>query len=63
VLQEDFILGLELQRRHGLLTNDSLNLAAAGRLAVKDLATADRNFDGIRDIRIHKPIDLRIPSS
>ncbi|HEX3728662.1 MAG TPA: type II toxin-antitoxin system VapC family toxin, partial [Opitutaceae bacterium] len=33
VLQEDFLLGLELQRRHGLLANDSLNLAAAGRLA------------------------------
>jgi predicted nucleic acid-binding protein len=55
VQREDFVLGLELQGRHGLMTNGSLNLAAARRLGVSDIATADQNFDRIAGIAVHKP--------
>jgi predicted nucleic acid-binding protein len=60
IQKEDFILALELQHRHSLLTNDSLNLAAARRLAIKDLATADQNFGGLTGITLHRPADLAV---
>ncbi len=58
VQKEDFILALELQREHALLTNDSLNLAVARRLVIRDLATADRHFETVLDLTIHRPADL-----
>ncbi len=58
VQRVDFVLALELQRAHALLTNDSLNLAVARRLAIRDIATADRNFDGVPDLAVHRPADL-----
>lgn len=59
VQREDFLLALELQSKHALLTNDSLNLAVARRLSITEVATADANFDRIPGIRAHKPADLR----
>jgi predicted nucleic acid-binding protein len=56
--KEDFVLALELQREHALLTNDSLNLAVARRLAIRDLATADHHFDQVPDVSVHRPDDL-----
>ncbi len=55
---EDFYVGLELQRQHGLLTNDSLNLAVARRLGLQELATADTNFDAVQGVIVYKPGDL-----
>jgi predicted nucleic acid-binding protein len=55
---EDFFVALELQKQHGLLTNDSLNLAVARRLAIAGIATADSNFDQINGIVVYKPEDL-----
>jgi len=60
VLKEDFFLALEYQHRHALLTNDSLNLALARRLAIKDIASADRNFDALPDLAVHHPADLAV---
>lgn len=57
---EDFFVALELQKQHGLLTNDALNLAAAGRLGISEMATADANFDNIRSLNVYKPDDLLI---
>lgn len=54
----DFVKAAELQRTHGLLTNDSLNLAAGLRCAVNMLATADLQFDSIPGITVFKPDDL-----
>ncbi len=58
VRPEDFVAALELQRQHGLLTNDSLNLAVAGRLGINEIATADANFDQIQGLLVYKPGDL-----
>lgn len=58
VSSEDFFVALELQKRHGLLTNDSLNLAVARRLAIDEIATADANFDQINGIVVYKAEDL-----
>jgi len=38
---QDFLVALELQKQHGLLTNDSLNLAIARRHGIKDVVTAE----------------------
>jgi predicted nucleic acid-binding protein len=54
----DFAVALELQRQHGLLTNDSLNLAVAKRLGIKEIVTADTHFDAVQGIIIYKPDDL-----
>jgi predicted nucleic acid-binding protein len=54
----DFPIALELQRQHGLLTNDSLHLAAALRAGVTQLATSDPHFDGVPGLTIFKPGDL-----
>ena len=58
VHSEDFFVALELQNQYGLLTNDSLNLAVARRLALNEIATADANFDQIGGIAVYKPEDL-----
>jgi predicted nucleic acid-binding protein len=55
---EDFLVALELQMRHGLLTNDSLNLAVAQRQGINEIATADSNFDHVQGLGIYKPEDL-----
>jgi predicted nucleic acid-binding protein len=59
---EDFPVALELQRRHGLLTNDSLNLAVCQRLGLTEIATADNCFDAIPGLAVYKPAD-RTPAA
>jgi predicted nucleic acid-binding protein len=54
----DFAQAIELQQKYGLLTNDSLNLAAALRAARTLLATADAHFDSIPEISVFKPDDV-----
>jgi len=55
---QDFLVALELQQQHGLLTNDSLNLAIARRHGITNLATADRNFDAVPGIVVYRPQDI-----
>jgi predicted nucleic acid-binding protein len=55
---QDFYLALELQKQHGLLTNDSLNLAIAKRLGLREIATADTNFDNVQGLIVYKPTDI-----
>ena len=55
---EDCLAALELQKQHGLLTNDSFNLSIARRHGIKDIATADKCFDNIEGLSIYKPDDL-----
>lgn len=54
----DFHVALELQKQHGLLTNDSLNIAVAKRLGIKEIATADKAFDSVQGLIVYKPDDL-----
>jgi predicted nucleic acid-binding protein len=54
----DILVALELQKQHGLLTNDSLNLAIARRHGIKDIATADKSFDNVPGVIIYKPEDI-----
>ena len=48
-----------LQKRHGLLTNDSIILAMAVRLQADCLASSDRSFQTIAKIAVFAPSDLR----
>ncbi|HRT10163.1 MAG TPA: type II toxin-antitoxin system VapC family toxin [Candidatus Paceibacterota bacterium] len=61
IRQEDFFVALELQNQHGLLTNDSLNLAVAKRLGIHEIATADANFDKVQGVIAYKPADINPP--
>ncbi len=58
VQPQDFYVALELQKQHGLLTNDSLNLAVAKRLGIQGIATADANFDHVQGIIVYSPSDI-----
>jgi predicted nucleic acid-binding protein len=57
---QDILVALELQKQHGLLTNDSLNLAIARRHGIKDIATADKSFDNVAGLIVYKPEDIVI---
>ncbi|HEX7128311.1 MAG TPA: PIN domain-containing protein [Thermodesulfobacteriota bacterium] len=48
----------ELRTRYGLLVNDSLILDAALRRGVDVLATADRDFERVTELRLFRPGDL-----
>lgn len=53
---------LQLQGRHGLLTNDSIILAVAIRLEADALVSADARFQGIEEISVYAPSDLMLPA-
>ena len=58
---EDFSEALLLQKMHGLLTIDSINLAVAKRLGICEIATADAAFDNVPGVIIYKPEDINLP--
>ena len=58
VERDDFIAALHLQKRFSLMTNDSLFLAVAHRLGIRDIATADRDFGKHQGTRVYHPKDL-----
>ena len=49
-----------LQRRYGLLTNDSVVLAVAIRLEADGLVSSDKGFRSVEEITVFAPSDLRI---
>jgi predicted nucleic acid-binding protein len=55
---EDLLKALELQRLHGLMTNDSLQAAAAIRAGVSIIASNDPHFDLIPGMTTFKPNDF-----
>jgi predicted nucleic acid-binding protein len=61
---ESDLLGkaLEIQERHGLLTNDSLIAAIALRIEAAVLVSADTRFQAIKELRTYAPSDLKLPS-
>lgn len=58
VQPEDFLVALEIQEQHGLLTNDALNLAVAKRLGIHEIVTTDKGFDAVQGIIVYRPEDL-----
>lgn len=58
VLPADFYPALEFQHMHGLLTNDSLNLAVARRLGLRDIVTAVGQFDAVDGMTVYRPDDI-----
>ncbi len=48
----------EMRMRHGLLTKDSLVLAAADEYGIGALASLDSDFDNIRWLTVYKPTDV-----
>jgi len=62
---ESDLLGkaLEIQERHGLLTNDSLIAAIALRIEADVLVSADTRFQAIKELRIYAPSDVKFAST
>ncbi len=60
ILREDFITALSIQRQYGFLTNDALLIAAAARLRINYIASADKTFSRIKGINHCFPDDLKI---
>ena len=48
----------DVRRRYGLLVNDSLVVAAAQAAGVEHLASADADFDRVKELRVYRPSDL-----
>ncbi|HZD41953.1 MAG TPA: type II toxin-antitoxin system VapC family toxin [Terriglobales bacterium] len=53
-------VGLELQARYGLLTNDSVILAIAMRLEADALISADARFQACKEIKVYAPSDIAL---
>lgn len=63
ILSEDFRVAMVFQKQLGLLTNDSLNLAAAQRLGITQIATADTDFATADGFVVYGPDDLPGPTA
>lgn len=49
---------LELQKKHGLLTNDSLIAAIAIRIGADALVSADARFQDVDELTVYTPTDI-----
>jgi predicted nucleic acid-binding protein len=47
-----------IRARHGLLTNDSLIVAAMEEFGIRNLATRDNDFDHVSELTVYKPTDI-----
>ena len=47
-----------IRTRHGLLTNDSLIVAAMQEFGMHSLATRDNDFDHVSELTVYKPTDI-----
>jgi predicted nucleic acid-binding protein len=50
----------QLMKLHRLMSNDALHLAVMQKDNLQDLVTNDKDFDGIRGIRIWKPQEINL---
>ena len=50
--------GQTMRSRHGLLTTDSLILAAMDEYGIDRLASRDRDFDDVASLTVYKPSDI-----
>lgn len=53
-----FLASMDMRRKTGLLTLDSLILAVMTRLRISNLASADQGFAGTESIRLFTPEDI-----
>ena len=54
----DLLRSADVRRRYGLLVNDSLVVAAAQAAGVENLASADADFDQVKELKVYRPSDL-----
>ncbi len=54
----DIAASHRLRRDHGLLVNDSINLACMRRLGLTDIVTHDRDFERVPALRVWSPADV-----
>ena len=47
-----------LRNAHGLLVNDSINLACASRLGITSIATHDADFGRVPQLSVWEPTDI-----
>lgn len=54
----DFLVSADIRRKTGLLTLDSLILAAMSRLKISNLASGDQAFSEVEGIKLFSPEDI-----
>jgi predicted nucleic acid-binding protein len=50
----------EIRTRYGFLINDSLVVASALKERVTGIASADKDFDRLRELKVFRPADLAL---
>lgn len=51
------------RRKHGLLVNDSVTVALALSQGISTLASADRDFERVRELAVYKPMDVAVQAA
>jgi len=54
----DLMVSMNMRQKSGLLTLDALILAVMSRLKIPNLASADRAFSAVEDIKLFSPEDI-----
>ncbi|MGI8783894.1 MAG: type II toxin-antitoxin system VapC family toxin [Acidobacteriota bacterium] len=55
----DLIESFSIRRRYGLLTNDSIFIAVAVRLGIRDVISADKGLERAAGYTVYQPSDLK----
>ena len=58
VTAADISVSHPIRRAHGLLVNDSINLASMQRLGLANIVTHDRDFQRVPALRVWAPADI-----
>lgn len=56
--QRLFLISAEHRKKWGLLTNDSIISATAEATGITSLASADRDFEAVKDLKLYRPTDI-----
>ncbi len=58
VTAADISVSHRIRRVHGLLVNDSINVASMQRLGLTDVVTRDQDFARVPGLRVWSPADV-----
>lgn len=55
---ESVVISKHYRRKYGLLVNDSVTVALALSQGISALASADRDFEQIKELTVYSPMDI-----
>lgn len=60
---ESIVMSEHYRQKHGLLVNDSVTVALTLSQGISALASADRDFERVKELTIYKPMDVAVQTS